>query len=70
MEDIRTFNPFKAAVSRPGPPEPPPGPGFPSYQSERGGRMEIPAGSQGPGLDSRALKLKKERKTESYFDNL
>lgn len=26
VEDIRTFNPFKAAVSRPGPPELPPPP--------------------------------------------
>lgn len=59
MEDIRTFNPFKAAVSRPGPPERPPGPGFLSYLSDRGSRMEIPAGLQGLGLDSHALKFKK-----------
>lgn len=69
VEDIRTFNPFKAAVSRPGPPElPPPGPpGFLSYQSDRGGRMEIPAGLQGLGLDSRALKFKKKKKKEVIF---
>lgn len=69
MDDIRTFNPFKAAVSRPGPPELLPGPGFLSYQSERGGRMEILVGLQGLGLDSLTLKIKK-RKKKSYFDNL